>query len=400
VGRVHEQVFTSIVVRGDEWGLKNKLGRTRLLHHGYTEELTRDRNKVERNLRLIEQALEEIPGDPNLTFNHGLELVRSGKLEAGLARYGEAAELLGAQAEDEIVPELREVILTQWMAILKDASRFDDLLAIRRQPLLAKGPVSPSMHYMLGFAALRTGDLELSVRELQACLATREAPVLTPVHRDLQTGAPEHCLALALVAAKQPNAARDAFALALKRSPGAKPATMDFARFEAGEGDFGRALTLIYELVQASPDDVTAWRLGAAIALNRPEVLEVALDWTGSALEQHPNDEELKARRAEALLLAGRPGEALPLFRALGAEASVSNRAALLLCQLVATDGSRPSLANVADLNQNFLQWYRRLVDWNSVEVVQSLNARMDVIAEVLPGAAKILQSVLADLEA
>jgi glycosyltransferase involved in cell wall biosynthesis/tetratricopeptide (TPR) repeat protein len=400
VGRVHEQVFTSIEVRRAEWGLDNKLGKTRLLHHGYTEELTRDRNKVERNLRLLEEAMKEIPGDANLTFNHGLELVRSGKLEAGLVRYSEAAELLGAQAPDQIVPELREVILTQWLAILKDAGRFEDLLAIRHQPLMAKGPLSPSMHYMLGFAALRTGDLELSVRELEACLAARDVPGLTPMHRDLQTCAPEHCLALARVAAKQPAAARDAFALALQRSPEAKPVTMDFARFEAGEGDYGRALTLIYEVVQASPDDVAAWRLGAAIALNRPEVLEVALDWTGSAREQHPDDEELKARRAEALLLAGRPAEALPLFAALGTETSASNRAALLVCRWVAVDGFRPSPADVADLNQAFLQWYRRLVDWNSAEVVQSLNVRMDDIARVLPGAASFLQSVLADLGA
>lgn len=397
VGRVHEQVFTSIVVRCGEWGLENKLGRTRLLHHGYTEEMTRDRNKIERNLKLLERAIEEIPGDANLTFNHGLELVRSGKIDAGLARYSEAAEILGGQSTEEIVPELREVILTQWMAILKDADRLDELLAVRRQPLFSKGTATASMHYMLGFAALRTGDAELAVHELRACLAVRDTPGLTPIHRDLQTCAPEHCLALALVRSKEAAAARDAFGAALERSPAARPVVLDLARFEAGEGDYGRALTLLYELVQTAPDDVGVWRLGAAIALNRPEVLEVALDWTQSALASHPDDAELRGRRAEALLLAGRSDEARPFFELLVADASGVHLAGALICRLVAGEMIGPAVAGGPDLTQAFLQWYRRLVDWNASAVVQGLNARMADIEKNLPAAARILQAVLAD---
>jgi glycosyltransferase involved in cell wall biosynthesis/ADP-heptose:LPS heptosyltransferase/tetratricopeptide (TPR) repeat protein len=397
VGRVHEQVFTSIVVRCGEWGLENKLGRTRLLHHGYTEEMTRDRNKIERNLKLLERAIEEIPGDANLTFNHGLELVRSGKIDAGLARYSEASEILGGQSTEEIVPELREVILTQWMAILKDADRLDELLAVRRQPLFSKGTATASMHYMLGFAALRTGDAELAVHELRACLAVRDTPGLTPIHRDLQTCAPEHCLALALVRSKEAAAARDAFGAALERSPAARPVVLDLARFEAGEGDYGRALTLLYELVQTAPDDVGVWRLGAAIALNRPEVLEVALDWTQSALASHPDDAELRGRRAEALLLAGRCDEARPFFELLVADASGVHLAGALICRLVAGEMIGPAVAGGPDLTQAFLQWYRRLVDWNASAVVQGLNARMADIEKNLPAAARILQAVLAD---
>src|ERR1700683_2153470 len=73
VGRVHEQIFSSLEVRAREWGLKNVLGRSALLHHGYRPEVVAGRNKIERNLRLLRQAIEELPGEPNLLMNFGME---------------------------------------------------------------------------------------------------------------------------------------------------------------------------------------------------------------------------------------------------------------------------------------------------------------------------------------
>ncbi|HTA30996.1 MAG TPA: glycosyltransferase, partial [Candidatus Cybelea sp.] len=96
VGRIHEQVFSSIQVRCQQWGLKHLLGKTALLHHGYAGEVMSARNKIERNLRLLERAIDETPGEPHLIMSLGLELVRSGKRDAGLERYWEAFRLMSA----------------------------------------------------------------------------------------------------------------------------------------------------------------------------------------------------------------------------------------------------------------------------------------------------------------
>ena len=45
-GRIHEQVFPSLLANGKAWGLKTALGTAEILHHGYTKELVRDRNKI------------------------------------------------------------------------------------------------------------------------------------------------------------------------------------------------------------------------------------------------------------------------------------------------------------------------------------------------------------------
>ena len=78
-GRIHEQVFASLLGSAKKWGLKTALGTAEILHHGYTKEMVRDRNKIERNLKLLRAAVEENPADVNLVMNLGLELVRSGR---------------------------------------------------------------------------------------------------------------------------------------------------------------------------------------------------------------------------------------------------------------------------------------------------------------------------------
>ena len=38
-GRIHEQVFASLLVHAKKWGLKTALGTAEILHHGYTKEM-------------------------------------------------------------------------------------------------------------------------------------------------------------------------------------------------------------------------------------------------------------------------------------------------------------------------------------------------------------------------
>ena len=134
VGRVHEQIFSSLEVRAKEWGLENRLGRAALLHHGYRKEVVDSRGKAARNLRLLQLAIEELPGEPNLVMNLGLELIRSGQLQAGLEQYREALRLMSVLPSWQVVPELRETLLTQLTTHLLGAGRFSEIVELWRQP--------------------------------------------------------------------------------------------------------------------------------------------------------------------------------------------------------------------------------------------------------------------------
>ena len=218
VGRVHEQVFTSIEVRRQEWGLANRLGKTALLHHGYTAQVVADRNKIERNLALLERAVEELPDEPNLLMSLGLELVRSGRMTAGLDRYWEAFHLMSQLPAAQVAPELRETLLTQLTTHLLAEKDFRGIVKLWQFPF-AKSSMTASQHFMLGLAHLELKDPAAAAEEMRQCLAKRNLPALSPINKEILGPGPHHCLALSLAALKQNTAAEQSFQAALAEDP-------------------------------------------------------------------------------------------------------------------------------------------------------------------------------------
>src|SRR5690348_5730357 len=132
--------------------MENRLGKATLLHHGYTQEIVKSRDKIARNLRLLELAIEELPNEPNLLMSFGLELVRSDQLEAGLEQYWEAFHVLSVLPANQVVPELRETLLTQLMTHLMAAKRFEEIIQLAHTPLVKSAGITASQHFTIGLA--------------------------------------------------------------------------------------------------------------------------------------------------------------------------------------------------------------------------------------------------------
>jgi glycosyltransferase involved in cell wall biosynthesis/Tfp pilus assembly protein PilF len=398
VGRVHEQVFTSIEVRREEWGLGNKFSRATLLHHGYTAKMTRDRDKNARNLRLLELAIEEMPGEPNLLMNYGLELARAGNPEAALDRYREAVRALEALPEHQVVPELRESLLTQLATQLSAAKRFEELANLLRSPLAKRGGLTASLHFALGLALMELKDYREAAEQFRQCLVKRDQPALTPVNRDIRQAGPHHCLAVCRMRLGELDGAAEAFQQALAADPQSRPVRFDYAVFLTSRGLLVEALKQLHELVSEKADELPVWLLGGQIALSQPQFSEFACDWTGEGIKQFPQDRTLARQRAEALLLCDRAAEALPLWRQAGGAGDPSSRAAEIVCRLVADEpvGVVPS-GDEAGLSREFLKWYRRLVRWGANGSVFKLNENVQGLRNVLPTAATALEAALSE---
>ncbi|HXP59517.1 MAG TPA: glycosyltransferase, partial [Dongiaceae bacterium] len=338
VGRVHEQVFSSLEVRRQEWGLDNRMGDAGLRHYGYQPQLVKDRRKIERNLRLLEQAIEEFPGEPNLLMNYGLELVRSGQVEKGLDHYRQAVGAMAAQSASEVAPETREMLLTQFCTQLIGLKRYAELVGLLDSPLAKAGGLSASLHFSLGLACLELGRFQEAADQMRQCLLKRAQPSLAPVHKEIRKAGPRHCLAVALEHLGQTEAAAEEFRLAMEEDPKSRPARLDYARFLAGKGQLGEALKLLFALATENPSDLPVWQAGGQLTLSRPGLLEVARNWTAEALRHAPQDSKLLQQRAEALMLSGQCDLALPLWQRLPAGSDPSLMAARLLCKIVAGD--------------------------------------------------------------
>jgi tetratricopeptide (TPR) repeat protein len=398
VGRVHEQVFTSIEVRRQEWGLENRLGKSALLHHGYTAEMVVSRDKVARNLRLLERAIEELPEEPNLLMSLGLELARSGRLNAGLERYQEAFQLMSALPDAQVVPELRETLLTQYATQLLAAKRFPEIVQLWRTVFAKSAPMTASQHFVLGLAELELREPAEAAEQMRQCIAKRDRPALSPINPEILKAGPNHCLALALAALKKNDEAAAAFQAAFADEPKSRVARFDYARFQFERGEALEALKLLNELAGEKPDDAQVWQFGGQIALSRPEFFGFARDWTGEAHKHFPQHPVITLQRAEALMLGQDADAALPLWSAAHSPKSARHLAALVICETVAGHSERRFVPGEEPLvSQELVKWYQLLLAGHANGLVSRVNENMEQLRAVTPSFVKIWEAAAAE---
>jgi glycosyltransferase involved in cell wall biosynthesis/Tfp pilus assembly protein PilF len=299
-GRIHEHAFHSVENFRKKFNLANKLGSASLKHHGYDAEVRKSRDKTSRNIRLVELALAETPGDANLWMNLALELGQAGQRGQAVEAYARAFQLLSSSPPDETAPELREALLTQYSAAVladKNAAAVAEIL----QSSLARGSggLTATMHFTLGLALVDLEKFDKAADHFRQCVATRGQPALTPLNPDILKAAPHHALALCLSRLKQLGLADKAFRAAFEADPKARGARFDHARLLGQNGREAEALQKLRELAREDVADADTWNLGGQIALHRPDLLAVADEWTSAAIKFFPHHPAIVAQRAE-----------------------------------------------------------------------------------------------------
>jgi FkbM family methyltransferase len=399
VGRIHEQLFPSILPLCRTWGGRTALGTAELLHHGYTREMVRDRNKVARNLKLLQLAVTEHPDDVNLRMNLGLELVRSDDLEGGIASYREAFEMMSAQQPADLVPELREVLLTQFTSQLYKIMGHAEVVQVLTSPLAKHGGLTASLHLTLGLSCFELRDYRQSADHMRQCLAKRAKPALSPINVDIHGAAPHHCFALCLDRLGDKAGAEKAFQAALAASGTLEAVKFDYAKFLAAENQPVEALKKLNEIVAAQPHHVPAWKLGGEIALSCPEFFPFACDWTREAIRALPDNSTLLTQAGEAFMFSGHAAAAAELWERLQAsQPCARHQAAQILCELVA--GASPLAFDLGGqepaISLAFIQWYQKLIAIQGNSTIEAINAHLDKLTPLLPTAGHMLEVALA----
>jgi hypothetical protein len=186
----------------------------------------------------------------------------------------------------------------------------------------------------------------------------------------------------------------------MQEDPRSRPVRFDYARFHFSQDRPIEALKLLHELIGEKPDEAAVWELGGQIALSKLDYLEFAGDWTGEAMKQFPDHPMIIAQRAEVLLLNQQIAESLALWRKLPAPQSPRQIAAIVLCEILGS-GLNGVMKDVDEtvVSQEFIQWYRRLVQAGAEILIRGLNQRMDQVRRVLPRAGQMLAAVAAAAE-
>ncbi|MEN9734216.1 MAG: hypothetical protein RLZ45_2211 [Verrucomicrobiota bacterium] len=398
VGRIHEQVFSSLEINRQAWAMENLFGDAKLIHHGYQDEVMKSRDKVARNLRLLEQANEEQPNDANLLMNLGLELWRSGQTVQGLAYYQKAYRAMLARSEAETTPEFREVLLTQYASHLSGLKRFYEVAALFTERAMPSSQRTASHWYLLGLAQFALNQWEACTESLGRCLSLRHQASLTPIHSDIHKAMPSLCLAHALQKRGRKTEALKAYEQALQDEPGAELARVDYANLLAEEGEVVPALTILHQGVQQDPLQARVWEAGGRLSLRRRETLEFALDWTDEAIRHLPDEPSLRRQRAETLLLHGKADEALLLWGEPSPQQDAVWASGLILCQLFAGQSLfRLPPEQERAVSEDLIRRYRQGIHLGLTDWVRRLHERVGILHSVLPSAARLLEKVLAE---
>lgn len=175
IGRIHEQ----IVHRLDR--IRHRIIDGVVYHYGYQASVFLERQKRDRNARLLDQALNDPEArDPLLRTNylyHHANLATNGEL---LRRYQDYLAYIHQQWPEN--PPAAPWItggMAEYARLLADVGRYGESRRLARE-LLERHGESPMMRYLLARAAAAEGDLEAAEAELARVLAPK--PQISPAH--------------------------------------------------------------------------------------------------------------------------------------------------------------------------------------------------------------------------
>ena len=334
-------------------------------------------------------------------MNYGLELVRSDELVRGVEKYREAFQLMSAQASEELAPELREVLLTQFTCQLYKICAHEEVVQVLNSELAKRGELTASHHFALGLSFFELKRYREAAGQMRQCVVKRKRPTVSPINTDVLTAAPNHCLALSLANAGDFAGAEKAFQAALAERGRLDEVKLDFAKFLAGQNRQIEALEKLNELVAVNSRNLAAWRAGGEIALSRPEFLEFARDWTGEAVRYVADDLTVLAQRAEALMLSEDMTAAELWERVWNGAPKPAALAALILCEMLEspTTHEPQSERDEAEVSRAFIAWYRKLLTAKAQKTIVRLNEQIEKLSRALPGAARIIGATMAEVE-
>lgn len=398
VGTIHEQIFSSVLIRAQEWEMEGGFGETEIEHYGYAKEIKKSRNKTERNISLIKKALEKNPHEPTLLMSYALDLFNRGDIEMALDKLRESFDLVKEYPSKSLAPEVRERLINVFINLLLQAEMYDELIEVANSQLAKDcGPTS-SILFMHALALFKSGRSTEAIEPLRECIAKRNDRTYTSPFRGAVGTPPFHLLADCLGRAGDLDGALEGYKTALEMDPDSPGIRHDYAKLLAHQERPEEAIELLNQAIQLGSMDSLLWTLGSQIVNGHLNDIDIALRWTECAFEQFPKNQEIRKQRGIALLTAGQFEAALSLFEKTPSHPLTD--AARILCQI--TTDKKPDSADPTQevvISSALINWYRRFLERGLTEPAQKITQRIASIGAVLPTAAKVLKEALTEAD-
>src|SRR5579875_648275 len=310
-GRLHEQIAHALPCDLPEKVVRSPV---RLEHVGYLQEVILERNKADRNLRLLELERQEGRDDAFLHFNLGTTYAARDDLEKALHHLARAWELLQQAPEGYSYP-FAPALASWYVLLLIRAGRPRE--AVRQaEAALLRFPDHAELLLRLARARAELGEREAALAAAKRCLALSDQERQFSISAGASGFLARTLIGVLALEAGEAQEAALALAGALRENPRYSEAVAPFLRAQRalGRDGAGALQALIETIGEPSPPA----RFMAACALAEFGERELAEEQYRLVLEAEPEAHEAALALAELRLAAGRLPEALAATRAAG----------------------------------------------------------------------------------
>jgi len=221
-GRIHEQIASSILRANPDAAFC--VTDVKIHHYGYLSAKIAARNKVRRNLALLQKTLKETPDDPFHLYNIGIEYLRLGQKEPALEAFQKARRLASPAWS------FTHLLYKCEARTLQALGRCGEAVRVCEEGI-ALYPGYPDLHHIKGTCEIALGRWSEARASLHA--AYRIGPAGETFHTEEGMGTYQTCYALGLLheTLRDFRAAAEWYLRAMRDKPGLNPPLYRLFRF-------------------------------------------------------------------------------------------------------------------------------------------------------------------------
>ncbi|WP_165000463.1 tetratricopeptide repeat-containing glycosyltransferase family 2 protein [Anaerophilus nitritogenes] len=173
-GAIHEQLRSR---EGDISKEKVKIEKIQIYHYGYLKEETKEKNKIERNIRILERVIENKEDDFHI-FNMANEYLRMKEYEKAYKLYEKIYNRFNPSKAFSPKLLLRMIILLQQKGDIKKALQIIE-------DGLRYYPKFTDLEYIRGNIFYNQGKISLAIKSLKKCIENGDPPIHLKILNDV-----------------------------------------------------------------------------------------------------------------------------------------------------------------------------------------------------------------------
>ena len=295
LGCVHEGVYATVLKVSKEWHIEISLGDLLILHHGYTPELTAERNKIQRNYDLLVKAIEKHSNSSYFYRHLGFELHRMGRTIESFEAYAKALYLIESNPELKITDEERESLLTQYSGYLLKDRQYEKVLEVLTSDLALRESLTPGQLLVRTQALIQLGQPEHALRDVKEAYSRRNESTLVPSMINPIGSDLEMLLAEVLYLNKRFQEAITYFEVIIQKDQPKLQTIFIYSECLDSVGKIGEALEFLHNQALHWENAPEIWVHGLKLLNRNAGLKAVAKDWLTEALSHHPDCPRLTA---------------------------------------------------------------------------------------------------------